>query len=281
MIATTTPQWKRGVPNADYHADNGVSSTQLKDVATKTPAHALARRNGEQKDTPALVFGDALHVAVLEPDRYPTSHMRGPDGDGRSKQAKEARAALAADHPDATILPPAVFDAVEQIAAKVREHPRFESLLTGGQAETSGYWTDEETGLACRIRPDYMHPASPLLVDLKTTLDASPKGFQRALTTYGYHIQAAFYLDGFEAIEACPCRDFVFVAVEKTPPYAVAIYRLDDAAVEYGRRQYRRALRTIADCIESGTWPAYSDDVEPITLPEWAYHLENLTDEDQ
>lgn len=273
------PCWVRDLPDTDYHADLAISSTMLKTTATKTPAHAKAQRDGEFKETPALLLGRAVHAAILEPERYPDAYLRAIEGDGRTKAVKEARAAQAAEFPDATILPPADFDLVEQIAASVCQYPLHAMLLNSGEAELSGFWTDPETGLACRIRPDYTRNDVHLLVDLKTTLDAAPAAFQRSVAGLGYAIQAAFYMDGYAAITGEPCKDFVFLTVEKAAPFAVAAYRLDDTAVQYGRRQYRQALRTLAHCMETDTWPGYPEGIEPITLPEWAFTLENLTDE--
>jgi hypothetical protein len=76
---------------------------------------------------------------------------------------------------------------------------------------------------------------------------------------------------GFEAITGEPLADFVFLTVEKAPPFAVGLYRLDTEALEYGERLRRLALRLVAQCLEADRWPAYSDQIEPISLPPWAF----------
>lgn len=108
------------------------------------------------------------------------------------------------------------------------------------------------------------------MVDMKTTLDASSDAFQRSIHTFGYHVQAAMYAHGFEVITGTPLRDFLFLTVEKTPPFAVAVYRLDADALPAGWRLYRRARTTWARCMERDHWPAYSNHVEAISLPPWA-----------
>jgi exodeoxyribonuclease VIII len=119
------------------------------------------------------------------------------------------------------------------------------------------------------------------MTDVKTALDASPGAFQRSIQGLGYHVQAAMYAGGFEAITGDPLRGFLFITAEKVRPYAVAVYRLGEDALEVGRRLYRSALRTWADCLERDTWPAYSDRIESITLPAWAFTdlAEDHTDE--
>lgn len=158
----------------------------------------------------------------------------------------------------------------------VMAHPTAGKLFSGaGEAELSAYWQDPETGLACRCRPDWWL-INGVLVDLKTAEDASPEAFEKSILNYRYHVQAAFYLDGARAafsrtpFTALPPDHFVFVVVEKTPPHAVAVYRLDDDAIEIGRREYQRDLATAAECLRTGEWPAYGDTIMRASLPEWA-----------
>jgi len=105
-------------------------------------------------------------------------------------------------------------------------------------------------------------------VDLKTTLDAS-SAFEKSAYNFGYHHQAAWYLYGCRAA-GIDCRDFIFVAVEKTYPYAVAIYGAADHLIEVGRQEVRAAIRTYAVCLESGEWPGLTSGVINLDLPLWA-----------
>jgi exodeoxyribonuclease VIII len=103
------------------------------------------------------------------------------------------------------------------------------------------------------------------LVDLKTTTDASPAGFARAVERYRYHVQAAYALDGWPQAGGGTVERFVFIAVEKTPPYAVGLYDLSPALLRQGRWLYQQALRTAEGCLTRQYWPGY--DPEIITLP--------------
>lgn len=164
----------------------------------------------------------------------------------------------------------------------VMAHPTAGKLFAAGSgnAELSAYWQDPETGLTCRCRPDWWR-MDRVVVDLKTAEDASPAGFEKSVLNYRYHVQAAFYLDG--ARNAIPAtvsdlpydvatypEHFIFVVVEKTAPHAVAVYRLDDDAIEIGRREYQRDLARAAECARTGVWPAYGDAIMRVSLPEWA-----------
>jgi hypothetical protein len=102
------------------------------------------------------------------------------------------------------------------------------------------------------------------IVDLKTCTDASPSGFARACAAFGYHVQAAHYLNVTFA------ERFVFIAVEKTFPYAVGVYELDAAAMAAGKEQCRIGLQTISDCRAINEWPGYTTTCDTITMPGWA-----------
>lgn len=148
-----------------------------------------------------------------------------------------------------------------------------------------------------------------MVVDLKTTDDASLDGFSKSIANWRYDVQHPFYLDGLrEAIlqggvhpdaqcvftqgaaelsaywidqetgVLCRCRPdfwrgepnhFVFIAVEKKPPYAVAVYVLDSDSVDLGRAQYRRDLNRYAQCLQTDTWPGYGDKIQTISVPGW------------
>jgi hypothetical protein len=102
------------------------------------------------------------------------------------------------------------------------------------------------------------------VIDLKSTVDASPAGFARAVARYSYHVQAAHYMAGTK------CDRFLFVAFEKTAPYACAVYELDADAIARGRDLREHALETLASCIELGVWPGYATEVQVLELPRWA-----------
>jgi len=104
-------------------------------------------------------------------------------------------------------------------------------------------------------------------MDLKSAVDASPHGFARAVATYKYHLQAAHYMHMFNVSR------FVFIAVEKAPPYAHGIYTLDDASIEQGRIERRRALDGIAEHRERKEWPGYG--VQELSIPAWAFDFDN------
>src|SRR5690606_32209920 len=139
---------------------------------------------------------------------------------------------------------------------------------------------DEATGVMCRAMVDHLpHDTSGLhiLADLKTTTDASPRALSKTVAQYGYHQQAAWYLDGYRAMWEGSDPAMLFVFVEKAAPYLVSVVELDRHALAVGAELNRRALHIYAECRATGVWPGHSPEIELVALPAWATNrLEEL-----
>lgn len=267
-----------GIENAAYHGGEGVSKSGL-DVLARSPLHYWAKyidpNREQQEPTPAMRLGTAIHTAVLEPGEFGKRYHVAPVVDRRTKDGK-AEWQLALDQAEtagAELISNDDAITCMRIAEQVRSHPTARKVFATGQAELSCYWTDAETGLLCKCRPDWL--SLPLVVDLKSTDDASASGFQRSAWNYRYWVQAAWYLDGIEQATGQRPEAFVFGAFEKAAPYASAFYFADESMIDMGRREYRKLLRVLADCKASDRWPGYDTDVRPLGLPAWALAAAN------
>ena len=267
-----------GISNDDYHGGVGVSKSGL-DVLARSPLHYWAKYidpNRERKEpTPAMKLGTAIHTAVLEPDAFAQRHMVAPIVDRRTKDGKATwdRFIAEAEAAGADLISADDFAICQAISHQVRSHPTARKVFANGTAELSAYWTDQETGLLCKCRPDFL--GIPLIVDLKSTEDASAEGFAKSAWNYRYWVQAAWYVDGIEQATGQRPEAFVFGAFEKSAPYACAFYFADEAMIDMGRREYRRLLRILADCTAADRWPGYTTDVLPLGVPAWALKAAN------
>jgi hypothetical protein len=270
------PRWVK-MSAEDYHANRTALSRSGATSLLRSPAHFYSEfvSGQPQKQTDALRFGKVLHSAILEPTRFRDLAAVQPEfGDLRTKVGKEARDAWTATlKPDAIRCTQAEYEQITAMVNEVWSHPVASNLLKGGLTEPTGFWRDEETGVLCRIRLDALRD-DPLIVDLKTTMDASEREAQKAIARYMYHVQTAWYLDGASAIMGAAVKDFVFIFVEKEPPYDVGVYVADARMIEEGRRLCRRALNTYAKCLRSGQWPGCSQEAKVISLPPWAFESE-------
>jgi exodeoxyribonuclease VIII len=182
----------------------------------------------------------------------------------------------AANNGHRTILSDKEYELVVSMRDAVMAHPAAARIMRmKGKAEQSISWRDEETGELCRARPDWWVPTKRLMADVKTTDDASKEGFSRSISKWRYHVQHPYYLDGANAairqagIDLPEQRYFVFIAVEKKPPYNVGVYVLGDESIQVGRDEYRDNLSTYAECVADGDWPGYSESIETISLSDW------------
>jgi hypothetical protein len=275
MTAAVASPGVYDMPEDEYHANPALSSSGARKLLPPScPAIYRWERDNGQPHKPEFDFGHAAHMVVLGVG--PELYVVGAD-DWRTKAVKEERDEAYAR--GAVPLLPTEFDVVQAMAAALRAHPRASELFAdGGVAEQSLLWTDRDTGVACRARPDWM--ASDRLVDYKTTTNVSPGHISRAVENFGYHQQADWYLTaGIELDLIAPDAEFLFVFQAKTPPYLVTVVDLDDVALKIGRDRNQRAREIFADCVATDVWPAYSDDIETVSLPAYAerrHHYEGI-----
>ena len=253
--------------NADYHAHEAVSKSDL-DLIHKSPAHYKAARH---EDTPALRFGTAFHCAVLENDRFNATYTV-IEGDRRTSAVKAS--IKEAKDAGKTVLDADDFNALMGMAQAVFKNPICAALLRGSLKEHSVF--AELDGVRVKCRPDGWNVEKGVLFDLKSTEDASPEGFARTVAKYRYHVQDAFYRHVVASATNCDADDlsFIFIAVEKKPPFAIALYQLDELATLQGWVDAREDLRRYKTAKDTGKWGGYSPRIETLSLPRWAVSSE-------
>lgn len=253
--------------NREYHASLGVSKSDL-DLIHKSPLHYWKKKAGfcEESSTEAMAFGTLVHTFVLEPEQVENQYIQQPDEiDLRNKAGKEWKAAQDASK---SIAKKSDWATATAMRDAVMAHPIAARLFDGGRRELSIFWKHETADILCKCRPDNL-TEDGILVDLKTAIDASPEAMMKAAWNFRYHVQAAWYLDGAASLLAP--RAFVFVAVEKTPPFAVGVYMADDDLLKRGKKDYLRDLRAYSDCTRQQAWPGYTDaEIYPLSVPTWA-----------
>ena len=269
-----------GMSNAEYHAHKAISKSKL-DAARKSGRHLFDLLYGPPRDsTAAFDIGTVLHASALPGEDADQIAVRMPEG--MKKTTKEGKA-FVADHKDKIILNTSDAYVIDQMMLSLREHPFSASLVNGelkGKAEVSFFSADTETGLELKARPDFILDDCSLILDLKTTVDASPKGFQRSVANYRYYVQASHYLDVVEGATGTRPQAFLFIAVEKTRPFSTAVYMADQAMIDLGKQQAREDLNNIAQWIADKKFPGYSERVEEISLPKWMLPKEDGTPAD-
>lgn len=261
------PGFYDNIPEADYHAAR--DSLSVSGAKTLLKAPALFKW---QQDHPVekAVFdqGSAVHAAVLGAGIE--SIYVAPFDDWKTKAAQAERKLAYAERMSPIL--PHDWEVACDMAEALRGHAVASALLSEGRPEVSAYALDEEIGVLRRGRIDWLHPR--IVVDYKTAITSEPEAFARGnVAQYGYHMQAAWYLDLARDL-GHPAEGFVFIVQMKEPPYLASVVELTAEAVERGRELNRRALERFRDCTESGVWPGFTPDSEitPIDIPRWAYY---------
>jgi exodeoxyribonuclease VIII len=266
MTAPTTI--RHDLTNAEYHASPAISKSGL-DLIRRAPYLYAYRRENPQEQTPAMRLGSLTHTVVLEPEVFAHSVIARPEGiDRRTSAGKADWAAFELEAEGREIITNEEGAKLAAIRDAVRSHPAAAKALAGSPViEQSIFW--DADGIACRCRPDCVTEKG-VIVDLKTTRDASPDGFAKSVAQYRYHVQAAFYSDGYRAAFGESPRGFVFIAVETEPPYLVAVYVASETMTSRGRIEYQADLDTFRECLATDTWPGYSSSPLMLDLPKWA-----------
>lgn len=264
----------RDISNGEYHRGPGVSKSGL-DLINQSPAHFFGNyldpnRPQAPEQTASQLVGELAHCAVLEPDQFGKRFVVGPDVKRNTKVWKEFEQGLPAGLAG---IKQDQYDMAWRQADSLRRLPQVREALERGFAEASAFWIDPVTGVLCKCRPDWAHECDDsgvILLDVKTCGDASPQLFRRDIARMRYHVQDAYYSDGFALASRRVVHGFIFAAVECEYPYVATAMMVDEPGREQGRRDYRRNLNTYAECLKSGQWPGYSDAIELVSLPAWA-----------
>jgi hypothetical protein len=281
---TLKPHWKENLDNETYHADkSAVGSSSLRKIL-KSPLSFHADFFGERKEekTDAMRFGELVHVAVLEGSKFLERMVMAPKftgltKDGReSSQSAEAKRKKAEWYAEAESLNKLIVteeehDKILGIMKSITNHEGAMKLLKNGAREISGYFSDPQTGIVNKIRPDFVSFDLGTLVDLKTTQSVLKSDFQKTIWNYRYDFQLAMYGEGIKAITGNAPRYHAIIAVETNAPYEVAVYVADEGMISKGQEDYRMALDTLSECLATDTWPRYQKEIEDISLPGWAF----------
>lgn len=267
------------VPEQTYHAGEGISSSDLRKMAKSVKKYF--DKTPQKAPSPALRLGSAFHMAVLEPDRYEAEYQLVEKVDRRKKEVKELLAE------GVQLLSFAEHDQIMGMRDSVFESPLTRNLFKDGKAEQSAYWY-EKPNLVPDAEPVYFKARIDYLkddgvaIDLKSTMDASFSGFFQSIGNFKYHIQAAQYIKGLQETMGKELRDFIFVAVEKEPPYAVNTFSLDDVALDKGFEQRDLIIKKYVDWISTDN-PlvknfTYEQKINSIGLPAWAMINSNIVE---
>jgi exodeoxyribonuclease VIII len=207
----------------------------------------------EKEEQRHFSIGSGLHELILEPEMFDLNYIVCPKVDGRTKEGKQQMIEFTEKSEGKTILFDNEMEMIRQMADNALKNHTLLEIMKESYREISCYTVDEVTGLKVRMRPDIMSSTKSTIVDLKSCVDSSPQKFKNDCYKYSYSLSGAYYSDFIGR------ENYIFAAAEKTAPYQVALYVLNDEMMEYGRNQYRMGLDLIKFCQDHNYFPSYNE----------------------
>jgi hypothetical protein len=260
--------------NEDYHKHDGISSSGLKTIFDKTPAHY---KFGEVKQSDAMDYGTASHTALLEPHLFNDVVLIQP-AEIKQRRGKAWDDFKASVKPDQVVVKQAEYDDLMKMRSAMHDHPEYSELLKGAAIESSIMCDIKVQGydgwITVKVRPDIITKCFQV-PDYKTTMDASMEGFGRSVVNMGYLIRQTFVCDVLSAyFSARKGKDVVFtpslLAQEKAAPYIAQKYNFTEGQIAAGRSMWHDTITLYAKCLERDLWPAYFKGSVDLELPHWA-----------
>lgn len=247
-----------GMSEEDYRKAPGLSSTDLRTIVNKSPAHY---KYAEREETAAMALGTAVHMALLETDKFARTYCQKPEG--MNFATKEGKAWKEANQ-DKKILSFDDYEKCRKIYAAAQNNSMAKELLRDTKKELSYFWKDPETGILLKCRLDALK-SDGTIVDIKTAEDASISGFRRSMTNYNYKTQAIFYMEGVKHMlnmEQYP--EFKYLVIEKSSPFVMASYVNGVESLKAAYIEFRHGLEKYKWCKDNDSWPGYDNETTAV-----------------
>ncbi len=214
-----------------YLGQHALSSSSCKKLIESPKAYATSLTEGSP-DSQALRDGRLTHLCVLEPHRL--DEFTFVDGTKASKSFKLTAEELGKD----LVYTNLELNKAQKIAEAVLANEEAAALLSGCEFEIPAI--GEFMGLPFRGKADAKKGTT--IIDLKTT--ANIRDFMYSANKYSYDLQAALYLDLFDA------TDFIFLVVDKRT-LDVGVYTITAGFVDSGLQKLQVATDAYKNYIMS------------------------------
>lgn len=277
LVKLITPQpkgWRLDLEDELYHTDkSAVNFSSLKHIDKSNYAFAQSYWGKRKEATARMKFGTLAHLAILEGSKFKARYVVMPEFTGftakgeittsaNSKEVKEKKAKWLLEQPkDAIVVTEEEKEKLFNMIDSVLSNEKAVKLLSNGQPEIAGYWTDEETGINLRIKPDFLTFNVGILLDVKTCQDVRWEFFRKSIENYRYDIQMAMYNDGVKHITGIEPSHRAWLCIEADAPHEVRIHEVGAVYDEIGYFEYRRSLKKLKEAIDAGVFTQGNDEI--------------------
>jgi len=225
--------------------------------------HGRLARERDMEPTAAMQIGSAVHALILGTQQvvgYPGAARRGKDYE-----------AFQAEHQQSVILTMSDYDKARRMSDAVLSSDVAKPYLQGVYEETLEFPWDY---LNCRATPDIR--GKKFITELKTASTSAPERFHWHALRMHYHAQMMmqlmacdYYRDARDAQETrCIVEDAYIVCVESSEPYPVTVFKFTVRALDAGYKLLTLWAERLKNCELSQQYPAYSQAVVELDVPD-------------
>lgn len=280
----------------EYHQNRThISATTIK-YARKSLRHFQWFQVGkiEVEDKPHLSFGNAFELALLAPEEYLQKVAVVPDADFiahvvntkpdvKSPRATTLYKALHEEFVEKNTgkyliqeSGPESFECIEEMLSSCYQDKIIQGLIKNTEYQLSLFWTDPDTGIKLKTRPDFCKRKKNVIVNVKTCLDGSPAAFSKELAKWSYPLQATIEIRGAIATGLMDQVDnYFWLVVEKEPPFNACIYEFSPDDRNANDMELSYLLTRLEKAAKQNMYPGYTEHalneygILTATIPAW------------
>jgi hypothetical protein len=266
----------------DYYANKALSHSKLSCLA-QNPMEFKMRYVDDPpslspKESDAFAMGHAVHCLALEPEKFDERFAAAPKIDRRTKEGKLQALIFEQNNKGKIVIDEQDYADAMACVQALNNHAEFATIMAQPRRVEVPFEFDL-FGHRFKAKPDAIIDSMKLIIDIKTTDDASPHRWQWSAVDYGYHRQAWIYRNAIELSHANkePVTEsyrFIFAVVEKPKPSTrgipptVALYELDSDTMRMGCEDTFALVNEYEKRLETNNWQQpYSSGIVPLRLP--------------
>ena len=278
------PEVRRGMPQYC------MGRSDLKTILGECPEYWIkqgAREDEpEEKDTDSTIWGSMIDCLLLSPMQWPERYACTPATytDLKTGKVKPRHGSAtpckewAAAHEDKIVVNPKLQANIEQARAQFGEKPRVKKFLEAcprRQVLVMGEWKHEKATIPVKalidLVPNLDTDFGNDLADFKTSAVLATGAWPFLVDKYGYDMQAALYLDLWNAATGEKRDSFRHVMQLNKPPWIFGTRILSAAFVEVGRWKLIEAMDRYVESLTSGVWGDYEFQAEGMQIEGWLF----------